>query len=221
MNDPNSAIPEHATPRLWRRYEDWRGRRHQDFNAKHAHQLHSWRNQRTYRKLVLLLAFFIVTLTGSSILAFLHVSWFLIPFGIGLIGLMTMLSLLRIVTGAIADTPTSALDEIQVAQRNSARSIGFVVMYTLMFIPYFVLIALSFRDEVPGQWVYGTAILLICLVVAAMCVPTMLTAWWMSDPDPEDLAELALSHDTERTAADTDSAATTRHPTFDHEETNS
>ena len=35
---------------------------------------------------------------------------------------------------------------------------------------------------------YGTAVLLVALLLTAMCVPTMLVAWWMDDPDPEDLA---------------------------------
>ncbi len=187
MNNPNSAIPEEATPAVWRRYEEWRGRRHQEFNSKYSHWLVSWRTRRTFRRLVLLQAFFSTLLVISSVFAFLNTGWFLIPFAVGLVGLLTTLSLLRIVTGSIADTPVTALDEIQVAQRNSARAIGFVVLYSLMFIPYAVLIVLSFRDEVPGQWVYGCAILLITLVVAAISVPTMLIAWWMADPDPEDL----------------------------------
>ncbi|MBN0973168.1 MULTISPECIES: hypothetical protein [unclassified Gordonia (in: high G+C Gram-positive bacteria)] len=188
MNDPNSAIPEEATPALWRRYEEWRGRRHQEFNDKNAHRLTSWRTRRTYRRLVLVQAFFAILLILSSILAFFDTGIFLVPFLIGLAGIITTLYLTRIVTGSIADTPVTALDEIQVAQRNSARSIGFTVLYSLMFIPYAVLVVLSFDDQVSGQAVYGSAILLITLVLAAICVPTMLTAWWMADPDPEDFA---------------------------------
>lgn len=191
MTDPYSAIPEEATPALWRRYEQWRGQRHQEFTAKNSHRLTSWRTRRTFRRLVVAQAFFATVLLISSIIAFFTSGWFLLPFMIGLLGIITTLYLLRIVTGSIADTPVTALDEIQVAQRNSARSIGFTVLYCLMFIPYAVLIVLSFRDEVPGQAVYGSAVLLITLVLSAICVPTMLTAWWMADPDPEDLEALS------------------------------
>jgi hypothetical protein len=191
MTDPYSAIPEEATPALWRRYEEWRGRRHQEFNDKNAHRLTSWRTRRTYRRLVLVQAFFAILLILSSILAFFDTGIFLVPFLIGLVGIMTTLYLMRIVTGSIADTPVTALDEIQVAQRNSARSIGFTVLYCLMFIPYAVLVVLSFDEQVSGQAVYGSAILLITLVLSAISVPTMLTAWWMADPDPEDLEALS------------------------------
>lgn len=194
MTDPYSAIPEEATPALWRRYEEWRGQRHQEFNDKNAHRLTSWRNRRMYRRLVLAQMFFAAALIASSIVAFFGMSLFLLPFIIGLAGIITTLYLLRIVTGSIADTPVTALDEIQIAQRNSARSIGFTVLYAVMFIPYAVLIVLSFRDEVPGQAIYGAAILLISLVLSAICVPSMLTAWWMADPDPEDLEAMSNEH---------------------------
>ncbi len=189
MNDPNSAFPEAAKPEIWRRYENWRGRRHEEFNAKHAHRLTTWRNQRAYRRLVIALLCALVFIVASSYLAFRSTGWFLLPFGIGLVSVITIQTALRIVTGSIADAPVSALDEIQLAQRNSARSFGFFVLYAVMFIPYFVLVGISMRDEVPGQWVYGSAILLISLVLTAICVPNMLIAWWMADPDPEDLVE--------------------------------
>ncbi|MFE0751361.1 hypothetical protein [Gordonia sp. NPDC058843] len=203
MTDPYSAIPEEATPALWRRYEEWRGQRHQEFNDKNAHRLTSWRTRRTFRRLVLIQTFFAILLLISSVIAFFTNKWFLVPFIIGLLGIITTLYLLRVVTGSIADTPVTALDEMQVAQRNSARSIGFTVLYCLMFIPYAILIVLSFRDEVPGQAVYGAAVLLISLVLAAICVPSMLTAWWMADPDPEDLEALHREHTTRPTTSAT------------------
>ncbi|MEO9327120.1 hypothetical protein [Gordonia aurantiaca] len=186
MNDPNSAFPEEAKPQIWRRYEDWRGRRHQAFNARHAHRLTSWRNQRSFRRLVIALLCSLAVVIAGSTLAFVGSNWFILPFGLGLVAVLLTLGALRIVTGSVADAPVTALDEIQLAQRNSARSFGFFVLYVTMFVPYAVLIAMSTQDEVPGDWVYGSAILLISLVLTAACVPTMLVAWWMSAPDPED-----------------------------------
>ena len=51
------------------------------------------------------------------------------------------------------------------------------------------LIGLSNLDNVDPQAIYGVAILLISLMLAAAVLPSMLTAWWMADPDPEDYAE--------------------------------
>ncbi|MGC4962616.1 hypothetical protein [Gordonia sp. DT101] len=193
MRDPNSAIPEDATPALWRRYDEWRAGRHLRFNEKHAGALNSWRTRRGARRLVLLQVSALVVTLAGAVMSF-ATMWFVIPFVVGVVGSCTVQYALRIVTGSIADTPVPALDEIQLAQRNSARSIGFVVLYSLMFIPYLILIILGTNDSVSGQSVYGTAILLITLVVIAVVLPTMLTAWWMNDPDPEDL----ITSETER-----------------------
>jgi hypothetical protein len=186
MSDPHSAIPEEATPALWRRYDNWRAERHLRFNEKHAGRLRSWRNRRGARRLVRIqVASLAVALIGAG-MAF-GTPWFVVPFVLGLVGSLAAQYALRVVTGSVADTPVPALDEIQLAQRNSARSIGFFALYSLMFIPYAILMILGSRDSVSGDLVYGTGILQITLVVAAVVLPTMLTAWWMNDPDPEDM----------------------------------
>ncbi|ROZ89346.1 hypothetical protein [Gordonia sp. OPL2] len=186
MRDPHSAIPDEATPAWWRRYDNWRAERHLQFDEKHARRLRSWRNRRGARRLVRVqIVSLAVALIGAG-MAF-GTPWFVVPFIVGLAGSIATQYALRVVTGSVADTPVPALDEIQLAQRNSARSIGFFALYTLMFIPYVILMILGSRDSVDGDLVYGTGVLQITLVVVAVVLPTMLTAWWMNDPDPEDL----------------------------------
>lgn len=191
MNDPNSAIPAEATPAAWRRYDEWRARRHQRFAGRTAHRLPRWRNRRGYRRLVILQLISLVVVFVGVGTAYVSMQWVLPTLVLGLVGAICCQYMLRIVTGSVADTPVPALDEIQLAQRNSARSIGFIVLFGLMFIPYLVLIALGTQDEVRGQLVYGTGVLMIALMLAAGLLPTMLTAWWMSDPDPDDFASPA------------------------------
>lgn len=185
MRDPNSAIPEEAQPQLWRRYDEWRAQRHLRFAAKYAQKLPRWRNRRSYRRLVMWQVGNVLIALAAAILAF-STDWFGIPFLLAVGGCLACQHCLRIVTGSVADAPVTALDEIQLAQRNSARSIGFVAVYSLMFIPYVILVVVGTRDWVSGQTVYGTGILLITLVLFGTLLPTLLTAWWMSDPDPED-----------------------------------
>ncbi|MCX2967092.1 hypothetical protein VX037_02995 [Gordonia sp. Z-3] len=186
MRDPNSAVPEEATPEFWRRYDLWRAQRHLRFNTRHAGSLRRWRNRRGYRTLVVCQLVILAVAGIAAVLSY-FTEWFIVPFGVAVVGSLVCQYLLRIVTGSIADTPVSALDEIQAAQRNSARSMAFIVLYSLMFVPYFILVALSTQDQVSGDAVYGTAIVLITLVLCAVMLPTLLTTWWMSDPDPEDL----------------------------------
>ncbi|GAA1481343.1 hypothetical protein GCM10009624_17830 [Gordonia sinesedis] len=203
MTDPYSAIPEEAQPALWRRYDQWRGARHIRFAERHATKLPRWRNRRTYRRLVVLQAMSLLALFVAAVLAYFSMKGLIVPFLIGLLGTFTCQYLLRIVTGSIGDAPVTALDEFQLAQRNSARSISFFVLFSLMFIPYLVLIVLGSQDTVDGQLVYGTAILLITLMLTAVTLPNMLIAWWMNDPDPEDIGAPTISHLTARSSEPT------------------
>lgn len=189
MSDPNSTIPEHAKPQLWRRYETWRAVRYERSVAKYAGRYPGMRNRRSFRRLTLTLGAFLAVLVVAGVAALFTHLWFWIPFVIGLIGTVSTLTILRIVTGSVADAPVSALDEIQLAQRNSARSIGYIVLFSLMFIPYLLLIFLgSANDLVSGQNVYGIGVLLISLVLVGSSTPTILVSWWQADPDPDDFA---------------------------------
>ncbi|MGC4935708.1 hypothetical protein ACLQ3C_18725 [Gordonia sp. DT30] len=194
MYDPNSAIPEDAKPELWRRYDQWRGDRHRRFAQRTAHQLTRWRNRRGYRTVVVAQAVCILILLAGAVVSFVSPTWFLLPFLVGVAGSLVCQRTLRIITGSIGDAPVTALDEIQLAQRNSARSLAFIVLFTLMFVPYIALIVLSIPDHVPGQVIYGLGMLTISLMLAAAVLPSMLTAWWMADPDPEDFAD-EFGHD--------------------------
>ncbi|GAC48817.1 hypothetical protein [Gordonia aichiensis] len=187
MHDPNSAIPDDAKPALWLRYDEWRGERHRQFIERHAHKLVGWRRRTVYRRLVVVQAICAFLVLVGAVIAFFSRQWFIIPLGVGILGALACQRLLRIVTGSVGDAPVSALDEIQLAQRNSARSIAYFALFTLMFIPYIILVTLGGFDEVRGQYVYGTGMLLIALVLGAVFIPSMLTAWWMADVDPEDL----------------------------------
>lgn len=186
MTDPNSAIPETAKPELWRRYDEWRGARHIRFAERHAHQLPGWRNRRAFRGLVLAQILALTIFGVGVVLSYLSTQWFIAPFLIGLLGTLVCQYLFRIVTGSIGDAPVTALDEIQLAQRNSSRSVAFIVLFILMFVPYLILVRLGSSDHVDPQFVYGTAVLMVWLMIAAASLPNALIAWWMPDPDPTD-----------------------------------
>ncbi|WP_200932732.1 hypothetical protein [Williamsia sp. Leaf354] len=192
MTDPHSAIPEHAQPQAWRRYENWRARRYERLLVKNATKWPRLRTRRWFRRLVVLLAMFLLLLLVAAVIAFFTNEWlFFIPYLVSLSGILATLVLLKTVTGSVADAPVSALDEIQLAQRNSARSIGYLVLFTLSFIPFMMLIVMgSAFALVSGRNVYGIGVLLITTTLIGTCTPTMLTSWWMADPDPEDFDEI-------------------------------
>lgn len=187
MTDPNSAIPEHLKPAPWVRYDAWRVRCYEKSQAKHAHRLVGMRNRRGARILVGGVLASLTVLTAASALSFVSHVWFFVPYALGLAGVFCFLKLLGIITGNIAEAPVASLDELQLAKRNSARSIGYLTVFGLMFIPYIALILVgSAVDSVSGDTVYGFGVLLITLLIVGTCSPTVLLAWWTDDPDPED-----------------------------------
>lgn len=189
MTDPNSAIPDHIKPAPWVRYEEWRVRQYEKTQAKNAHRLAGMRNRRGARILAAGVLASLLLLIVASVMSFVLRPWFFIPFILGLAGVLGFLRLLGIVTGNIAEAPVASLDELQLAKRNSARSIGYIVVFSLMFVPYLALIVVgSAADSVSGDTVYGFGILLITFLLIGTCSPTLLLAWWTEDPDPEDFA---------------------------------
>ena len=190
MTDPNSAIPDHVKPAFWVRYEAWRVRYYEKTQAKNAHRLPHLRNRRGARILAGGVLVSLLLLIVASVMSFVSHVWFFIPFILGLAGVFGFLKLLGIVTGNIAEAPVASLDELQLAKRNSARSIGYLAVFSLMFIPYLALILVgSSVDSVSGHTVYGFGVLLITLMLIGTCSPTLLLAWWTEDPDPEDFVD--------------------------------
>lgn len=174
-----------STP-LWRRYSEFSAQQHIDFNTKHAGKYPHWRNRTGYRRLVLAEGFFVTLSIAAAIVSFFS-TWAVPMLLAGLGGTLICLYLVRIVTGAVGDSPDAALDEIQIQQRHQARSVAFGILIALMFIPYVLLMVFANFDPVNVQFINGTALLLITLVLLAACLPGMLTAWWMTDADSEDL----------------------------------
>lgn len=188
MPDQYSTIPANATPALWLRYDEWRAARHVKFQQRHAHLLPGWHNRRGARRAVCILAVNVALLLTSAALSF-FTQWFFVPFVLGVAGALASMYLLRVVSGSVADAPSAALDEIQLAQRHTARSMGFGILVALMFIPYFLLIGfytVYIDDAVPAQFVYGCAVTLVTLLVSGSVFPTALAAWWTTDPDIDD-----------------------------------
>jgi hypothetical protein len=190
VNDPNTVIPESSKPAWWRGYEQWQVRRHEKFLRRYGHRFRGLRNRRSARRLIVALGTAVVCVIASAIGTF-FTMWAALPFVVLIfIALVPLVYVLRAVTQNVSDAPASALDELELASRNAARSIAYTALWVLMFIPYLVLIILSGGGDnsVGGQVIYGSALLLIVLVAGATCIPVCLVGWWLPDPDPEDFA---------------------------------
>jgi hypothetical protein len=94
---------------------------------------------------------------------------------------------LQIVSGRRGDAPAAALDEYEIAQRNSARSVGLTVTQYLMLVPIFYLI---FGAVITGgtdtDIAYAGGLMAVTMLLVGGCTPTLMLAWTRSDPVAED-----------------------------------
>ncbi len=91
---------------------------------------------------------------------------------------------LQIVSGRQGDAPQAALDEYEVQQRNSARSIGLTVTQNLMLLPIFYLI---FGSVITGgtdiDMAYAGGLMAMTVLLIGGCLPAMILGWIRPSPD--------------------------------------
>lgn len=185
MPDPNLAVPESNVPDWLLRYNDRRARKYEHRAEQLRSVLPGLRTRRTRRTLVVGLVLTLLLATCASVASFWFITATWIPFLVGIVGSIVFFTLLRILSGAFSDAPANALDELQLAQRNAARSLAFMLFVPLMLTVYAISIGLSFRDWIAGQTMAALAWLMISGTLAVACLPDILLSWWMSD-DPDD-----------------------------------
>lgn len=185
MPDPTSAIPGDAAPNWVLRYGQWRVRRFEQRVEQTRNYLPGLRNRRSRRLLVVVLMVLLAIGIAGSVAAFWSIRPAAIPFTLGVLGAVIVLTVLRIITGSVADAPAEALDEYQLAQRNAARSLAYLVLIPAFCVIYAVAMVLAMRDWVAGPTVGALAWLLISLLLAATCLPDIVLTWWLPDDDDD------------------------------------
>ena len=83
----------------------------------------------------------------------------------------------QIVSGRRADAPRDALDESEVAERDSARSTGLKVAQQLMLLPFGYLIVTSIlTPDADMKVAYAGALIALTAALMASCAPAMCSA---------------------------------------------
>ncbi|MGE2721555.1 hypothetical protein [Mycolicibacterium celeriflavum] len=171
------------------RYQDYRTRRFLKHERAYANSLPRWRTQRRRRTLVVVLASSLfVMLCVSVVCAFGFRQAALVWLPATLIFFPTFV-MLQIVSGRQGDAPMSVLDEYEIQQRNSARSIGLTVTQNLMLAPIFYLIILATRmrsadAESVRDMAYAGGLMALVVLMIGGCLPVMILGW--SRPDADD-----------------------------------
>lgn len=95
---------------------------------------------------------------------------------------------LQIVSGRQGDAPGDVLDEWEIQQRNSARSIGLTVTQILVFIPATYLIVLGSWGFDATNVPYSAGIVVLTTLLIGGCTPAIILGWTRPDPEPDDMS---------------------------------
>lgn len=175
-----------STASLIDRYEDYRTRRFLTHEATFANWLPGWRTRHRRRLLAgsvvaLIAAMFVISVVCYFV-PIVAIAWLPVVF----VFLPTW-TCLQIVSGRQSDAPRHALDEREIAERNSARSIGLSVAQTLLLLPIFVLLWGAAFDSLDHQALaYSAGGFALASILFSGCLPAVLLAWSRPDDDPED-----------------------------------
>lgn len=171
-------------PALLDRYQDYRTRRFLKNERTYARALPRWRTQRRRRLLVVGLSITFVFMFVVSLLCAFGLQWAPLLWLPACALYFPLWIVLQIVSGRQGDAPEAALDEYEVQQRNSARSIALSVTQNLMLIPSFYLI---FGAVITGgtdvDMAYAGGLMSLTVLSIGACTPAMILGWSRPDPD--------------------------------------
>jgi hypothetical protein len=166
------------------RYQNFRTRRFLKYERTYAHSLPGWRTQQRRRVLVIGLAVTFAFMAGVSVLCAVGIEWAPLLWLPACVLFVPLWIVLQIVSGRQGDAPQGALDEYEVQQRNTARSIGLTVTQNLMLLPIFYLI---FGSVITGgtdtSMAYAGGLMAMTVLLVGGCTPAMILGWIRPDPD--------------------------------------
>ncbi|MBS9373676.1 hypothetical protein [Rhodococcus sp. B50] len=176
-----------TTESLLDRYENYRTRRFLKNEEITSGWMPNWRTRRRRRILagavVTLIALMFVTAIASYFTRWAAIAW--LPVTLAFLPTWTCL---QIVSGRQSDAPRHALDEREIAERNSARSIGLSVAQGLVMLPIFALLWSASIASIDHQALaYSAGGFALASILFSGCLPAVLLAWTRPDDDPEDL----------------------------------
>lgn len=178
-----------SEPNLVERYQAYRVRRFLANSEKWRDMLPGWRTRPRRRALVTGLAVTFALMLAVAVAC--HFSewapllW--LPVCVLFLPIWTSLA---VVSGRQGDAPTEALDEWEVQQQNSARSIALSITQWLMTIPVaYLIIGSVVTGGSHTTMAYTGGLLTLTMLMVGGCLPTMILAWSQPDPEPDPVAD--------------------------------
>jgi hypothetical protein len=168
------------------RYHDYRIQRFLKHERTYATKLPGWRNQSRRRLLVVGLAVTFTFMALVGVLCAIGLKWAPLLWLPACALFLPAWIALQIVSGRRGDAPKGALDEYEIEQRNSARSIGLTVTQNLMMLPIgYLIIGSVVTGGTDVDMAYAGGLLALTVLLVGGCTPAMILGWTRRDPDAE------------------------------------
>ena len=172
---------------LIERYQSYRTTRFLKQERAWANWLPGWRSRSRRRLLVSMLVATLVFMLAVSVACAAGVQWAPLLWLPACLVFFPLWTALQIVSGRRGDAPQGVLDEFEIAQRNSARSIGLTITQNLVLLAAFYLI---FGSVITGgtdqNMAYAGGLMTLTAVLAGGCSPAMILGWTRPDPEPDE-----------------------------------
>ena len=166
------------------RYQDFRTRRFLKNEEQFQNWLPSWRRQKYRRALVVTLGVTFACMVAVAGICLVNIIGAVLWLPATAVFLMTWTTL-QVVSGRQSDAPRDALDERELRQRDSARSIGLTVTQSLVFLPAMGLIVAGSSDGAITFPAYSAGLFVLTALLIGACTPALILAWNRRDPQPD------------------------------------
>jgi hypothetical protein len=181
-----SNSTQQIEPTILDRYQAYRTRRYLKFERRYANALSGWRNQGRRRVLVIVLGVAFALMFGVGVVCAFGVTWAPLLWLPACLVFYPSWMALQIVSGRQGDAPEAALDELEIQQRNNARSIGLTVTQNLMLLPIgYLIIGSVLTRGTDVSMAYAGGLMALAVLLVGGCTPAMILGWTRSDLDPE------------------------------------
>jgi len=173
-------------PTLIDRYQAYRTRRFLKHERIYANALPAWRNRGRRRALVVGLALTFGFMFVVGVVCAFGVWWAPLLWLPACVLFFPMWLALQIVSGRQGDAPQATLDEYEIQQRNSARSIGLTLTQNLMLIPIgYLIIGSVVTRGTDADMAYAGGLMALTVLLIGGCTPAMILGWARTDLDAD------------------------------------
>ena len=176
---------------LIERYHNFRTRRFLKQEQSWANSLPKWRTRHRRRVLVVTLLATFACMVVVSVLCAFGIWWAPLLWLPACLVFFPVWIIMQIVSSRRDDAPEGALDEFEIAQRNSARSTGLTITQNLMMIPVcYLIFGAVITGGADSNMAYAGGLMALTALLIGGCSPAMILGWSRPDPEPDEVARV-------------------------------